>query len=54
MPLAEDQWNFMVSMTNGPGHAELTILNERGGIYILDTTSMRIRTLKAPLSKGSW
>lgn len=50
MPLAEDQGNFMVSMTNGPSSDELTIINERGGEYILNTTSKKVRTVKA----GHW
>jgi hypothetical protein len=50
MPLAEDQGNFMVSMTNGPASDELTIINERGGEYILNTTSKKVRTVKA----GRW
>ena len=54
MPLAEDQGNFMVTMTNGPAHDELTIINERGGQYTLNITSRKIKTVKAPLSKGSW
>jgi hypothetical protein len=54
MPLTEDQGNFMRSMTNGPSTNELTIVNERGGHYILDTASRKFKTVKAAISKGSW
>jgi hypothetical protein len=54
MPLAEDQENFMVSMTNGPAPYELTIVNERSGQYILDTTTRKVKTVKAVLFRGSW
>jgi hypothetical protein len=43
LPFLEDQFNFIVSVTNGPAKGEITILNERGKSYILDVTTQKVR-----------
>lgn len=37
------QFNFITNMTAGPTTNELTIANEKGGRYILDTASQKVR-----------
>src|ERR1017187_8259878 len=37
------QWNFIKSMTLGPATNELTIVNEKGRQYILNTASQKVR-----------
>ena len=54
MPLAEDQGNFVRLMTNGPSAVEITIVNERGAEYILDTATGKLKRVKSALSRGSW
>lgn len=52
LPLVEDQVNFISSMTNGPSVGELTIVNERGGEFTLDTTSRKVTRVKGSPVKG--
>jgi hypothetical protein len=37
---------FIEKMSAGPGANELTIVDERGGEYRIDTTARRVRTVK--------
>lgn len=37
------QFNFITNMTAGPATNELTIANEKGAQYILDTASQKVR-----------
>lgn len=37
------QYNFITNITAGPATNELTIANEKGRQYILDTTSQKVR-----------
>jgi hypothetical protein len=44
----DTQWDFIKSMFVGPSTNELTIINETGAKYILDTYTQRVRKVNSP------